>query len=134
VRIAMDFCRRNPERTHTVMNEQLITDSDDAMRGVLDFLGVPQEPGPARFLRANRINSSFAASGSAEQAPPALSEPWWEWLPEQRETFLENASEAMIECGLATEAELLAGAPSTDGGGTENRRRQDAKWGPTLRS
>ena len=116
VRIALDFADRNPERTHMVTNERLITDPDGAMRGVLEFLGVRQEPGPARFLRTNRINSSFAASGRSEQAPPALSEPWREWLPEQREAFLENAGETMIECGLATEAELLAGPDSIEGG------------------
>jgi GT2 family glycosyltransferase len=126
VRIAVDFSRRNPERTQTLTNEQLITDPDDAMRGTLDFLGVPQEPGPARFLRENRINSSFAASGRSAQAPPALSEPWREWLPEQREAFLENAGETMIECGLATEAELLAGGDSigasgNGAGGRESR-------------
>jgi GT2 family glycosyltransferase len=115
VRIAVDFGRRNPERTHTVTNEQLITEPDDAMRSVLEFLEVPQEPGPARFLRSNRINSSFAASGSSEQAPPALSEPWREWLPQQREAFLENAGETMIECGLATEAEMLPGPDALDG-------------------
>jgi hypothetical protein len=48
--------------------------------------------------------------------PPALSEPWREWLPEQREAFLENAGETMIECGLATEAELRASLESIDGG------------------
>ena len=99
VRIAADFGRRNPDRTHTLTNEGLITDPEDTMRGVLDFLGVPQEPGPARFLRENRINSSFAASGRSAQAPPALSEPWRDWLPEQREAFLENAGETMIDAG-----------------------------------
>jgi hypothetical protein len=86
---------------------------------------VAQEPRPARLLRENRINSSFAASGSSEQAPPALSEPWREWLPEQREAFLENAGETMIECGLATEGELLAGPDSIDGG-TGNGPRSTA--------
>ena len=33
VRIAADFSRRNPERTHTLTNERLITDPDEAMRG-----------------------------------------------------------------------------------------------------
>jgi GT2 family glycosyltransferase len=120
VRVAMEFGRRSPDRTHTVTNERLITDPEDAMRGVLEFLGLPEEPGPARFLQTNRINSSFAASGRSEQAPPALSEPWLEWLPEQREVFLEIAGEMMIECGLATEAELLAGSPSIDRGGNAN--------------
>jgi hypothetical protein len=115
VRMATDFGRRNPERMHTVTNEQLITDPDAAMRSVLGFLGLAQEPGPALFLRTNRINSSFAASGSSEDAPPTLSEPWREWLPEQRETFLENAGETMIECGLATEAELVGDQDSSEG-------------------
>ena len=121
VRIATDFGNRNPDRAHTLTNEGLITDPEDTIRGVLEFLAVPQEPGPARFLRENRINSSFAASGRSAQAPPTLSEPWRDWLPEQREAFLENAGETMIECGLATEAELRAGSPTIGGGGNANR-------------
>jgi GT2 family glycosyltransferase len=134
VRIAVDFCRRNPERTHTVTNEQLITAPDNAMRGVLEFLGVPQEPGPARFLRTNRINSSFAASGRSEQAPPALSEPWREWLPEQREIFAEISGEMMIECGLATEAELLAGPDSGDRGEGNGAGGRQPRTGTGSRS
>ncbi|MDQ5874237.1 MAG: sulfotransferase, partial [Actinomycetota bacterium] len=120
VSIASDFCRRHPERTYTVTNERLITDPDDAMREVLEFLGVGQEPAPARFLGTHRINSSFAASGKSEQAPPALTEPWREWAPEQRNTFFEEAGETMAGCGLATEAELLAGRAAADGAGTGN--------------
>jgi GT2 family glycosyltransferase len=134
VRIAVDFAQGNPERTHTVTNEQLITDPDDAMRAVLEFLGVPQEPGPARFLRSNRINSSFAASGRSEQAPPALSEPWLEWPLEQRETFLETAGETMVECGLATEAELLAGPDSINGGMGNGAGKPQLRTGTGFRS
>ncbi len=128
VGIASDFCRRHPDRAFTVRNERLITDPDDAMREVLDFLAVRQEPAPADFLRTNRINSSFAGSGKSEKAPPAITEPWREWLPEQHEVFFENAGGTMIECGLATEAELLsgrgspAGGGSGDGSGTRGRR------------
>ena len=115
VRIATDFGRRHPDRTHTITNEQLITDPEDAMRGVLEFLGVPQEPGPARFLRENRINSSFAASGRSEEAPPSLSEPWLEWPAERYQVFLEIAAAMMINRGLATQEELLAGPTPPDG-------------------
>jgi Sulfotransferase family/Glycosyl transferase family 2 len=120
VRIASDFCRRHPERALTITNERLITDPDEAMREVLEFLGVSQEPAPARFLRTHRINSSFVASGKSADAPPALTEPWREWLPPRRDVFFEEAGEAMIACGLATKAELLARRPSTDGGGNAN--------------
>ena len=134
VRIAADFGRRNPDRTHTLTNEGLITDPEDTMRGVLDFLGVPQEPGPARFLRENRINSSFAASGRSAQAPPALSEPWRDWLPEQREAFIENAGEAMIECGLTTEAKLHAGVDSIDGGSGNGAGGRQSRTGTGPRN
>jgi GT2 family glycosyltransferase len=134
VRIATDFGHRHPDRTHTLTNEGLITDPEDTMRGVLEFLGVPQEPGPARFLRENRINSSFAASGRSAQAPPALSEPWREWLPEQREAFLENAGETMIECGLATRAELVAGLDTIDGGTGNGAGGRQPRTGTGSRS
>jgi glycosyltransferase involved in cell wall biosynthesis len=123
VRIASDFCRRHPERAFTISNERLITDPDESMREVLEFLGVRDDPEPARFLRTHRINSSFAASGRAAAAPPALTEPWRDWLPEQRRIFLEEAGETMAACGVATEAELLVGAPPTEGGAETNGAR-----------
>jgi GT2 family glycosyltransferase len=132
VRIAVDFSRRNPERTHTVTNEQLITDPDDAMRAVLEFLEVPQEPGPAHFLRDNRINSSFAVSGSSEQAPTALTEPWREWPDERHQVFLEIAGATMIDCGLATESELFAGPTPLDGSGNGTGRTVNGRPLPGL--
>ena len=121
-RIASEFCRRHPERAFTVANERLITDPEDAMCEVLEFLGEPKETAPAEFLRSHRINSSFAGSGRAADGPPALTEPWLEWLPEQRNAFFEEACETMAVCGLATEAELLAAA-SNGGDGTGNGDR-----------
>jgi glycosyltransferase involved in cell wall biosynthesis len=134
VRIATDFGRWHPDRTHTLTNEGLITDPEHTMHGVLEFLGLPQEPGPARFLRENRINSSFAASGRSTQAPPALSEPWREWQPEQREAFLENAGETMIVCGLATEAELRAGVDSVKSGSRNGAGAGQARTGTGSRN
>jgi glycosyltransferase involved in cell wall biosynthesis len=127
VDIASDLCRRHPERAHTVANERLITAPEDAIREVLEFLDAPQESAPAEFLRTNRINSSFAASGKSDQSPPALTEPWLEWLPEQRQVFYDEAGETMIASGFATEAELLSEASSGDG----NRR---VNGGATLPS
>jgi Sulfotransferase family len=128
VRIAEDFRRRHPDRAYTVTNESLITDPEGAMRNVLDFLALPQEAAPARFLRSNRINSSFAGSGKSDDAPPALTEPWREWLPEQHEVFFENAGEMMIDCGLAAEAELRAGLLPRDA--DENAASRTATGGP----
>jgi len=118
--IASEFSRRHPERAFTVTNERLITDPENAMREILDFLGLAYEPAPAEFLRTNRINSSFVASGKSEGAPPSLTEPWLDWLPEQRSVFHKEAGATMVACGLATESELLAGGGSTNGGGTAN--------------
>ncbi|MEK6250797.1 MAG: glycosyltransferase [Actinomycetota bacterium] len=123
--LASEFCCENPERTFTVTNERLITDSDGAMHDLLEFLSLRQEPGPAELLRTQRINSSFVGTGRAELAPPALSEPWLEWLPEQRHLFMEEAGELMVSCGFATEAELVAwadasGGVTASGGGQAN--------------
>ena len=82
------------------------------MREMLGFLDCRQEPGPATFLRTHRINSSFATSGRSAEAPPGLTEPWREWLPEQQEVFFEEAGQTMIDCGFATEAESLADTTS----------------------
>jgi hypothetical protein len=129
VGVASDFCARHPERAFTVTSERLITDPDGAMRDVLEFLRVPQEPAPAHFLRTQRINSSFAPSGSSEHAPPTLTEPWKEWSPEQRYVFYEEAGETMAARGLATEAELLVLVDGSDGAisaNSDGRARVDA--------
>lgn len=129
VGIASEFCQRYPDRALTIRNEGLITDPDATMREVLEFLGLPHEPAPSRFLRTQRINSSFAASGSSEHAPITLTEPWREWLPEQHLVFVEEAGQAMVARGLATEAELLVLVDGSDGGISANgdgRARVDA--------
>ncbi len=112
---AAQFCRRHPERAFTVANERLITEPEAAMREVLGFLDCRQEPGPATFLRTHRINSSFATSGRSAEAPPSLTEPWQEWLAEQRSVFNKEAGGTMVACRLATRDELLADGHSTDG-------------------
>jgi hypothetical protein len=123
VGIASDFCQRHPDRSLTVTNERLITDADQTMREVLEFLGVPYDSAPAQFLRTHRINSSFAASGRSDQSPPALTEPWWEWTTEQRAVFYEEAGAAMVTRGLATEAQLLAWVDSRGTGTPANGDR-----------
>jgi glycosyltransferase involved in cell wall biosynthesis len=115
VGIASDFCERHPDRSLTVTNERLITEPGEAVRAVLEFLGVPYEAAPAQFLRTHRINSSFAGSGRSEHAPPTLSEPWREWAPERRSVFYEEAADTMVAKGLASHAELLAWASSING-------------------
>jgi hypothetical protein len=113
-RLASNFCRQHSERAFTVRNERLITDPDDAMNEVLEFLGVAREAAPVQFLRTHRINSSFAPSGRSEHAPPELTEPWNEWPAEQRYVFFDEAGEQMVARGLITEPELLAWVTSTD--------------------
>lgn len=110
--IAADFAHEHPDRTFTVTNERLTAEPEAAMHDVLAFLGVRQQPGPAELLRTQRINSSFAASGRSTQSP-TLAEPWLDWLPEQRSTFMTHASERMVSCGLVDEAELHAWANGT---------------------
>jgi GT2 family glycosyltransferase len=114
-RIATAFCRSHPERALTVMNQHLTTKPDEAMREVLEFLGVGHEPAPARFLRTHRINSSFPSSGMPADTPHASPDPWREWQPEQRRAFLEEAGKTMVACGLATQSELTAEELPTDG-------------------
>jgi glycosyltransferase involved in cell wall biosynthesis len=115
-RLALDFCAEHPERTLTITNEQMIADPEGVMRETLTFLGLHHEEAPARFLRTQRINSSFAASGASSQAPLSAGEPWMDWTQEQRIVFQAEAGQVMVECGMATEDELAAWVQAPDGG------------------
>ena len=105
---AVAFCERHPDRSFTVSNERLITDPDGMVRDALEFLRVPPEPEPARYLRTHRINSSFASRERPVDQPPGfLTEPWGSWTSSERTAFRELAGETMLKCGLVTGPDLF---------------------------
>jgi hypothetical protein len=104
VETASSFCERQPQRSVTVVQDLLEKDPDGELVRVFAALGLEPESGPADYLRAHRVNSSFAGS------PSGVSEEWdtWDtWGPTERETFLVEAGATMVAQGLATSGELL---------------------------
>jgi hypothetical protein len=96
---ADEFCLRNPARTLTVVNEALSADPVRGFDGVLGFLGLATEPGPASRFGGQRINSSFVRGTGRPDT-------WDSWPVGHREVFVAEAGAAMAEMGLADAAEL----------------------------
>jgi protein-tyrosine sulfotransferase len=82
-----------PGRVLRVRNEDVSRDPASTLRSVLEFLSVPQEPGPAEFLKSQRINSSF---GSGRRRA------WQSWSADQRDVFAGEAGQTLVSLGYAT--------------------------------
>ena len=95
---ALDFEAAFPARCLTVRHEDLTEDPDAVFRSVFDFLRVADEPGPAWFLRQNRINSSFASVDRDQRNARAVGRPWSQWSSAQQHTFLTEAADAVGMC------------------------------------
>lgn len=95
---AMGFMARHPDRCLTVVHEELTANPEEQFAAILRFLDLPHEDGPARYLRDNRINSSFARG----QRP----DPWASWSEEQKRIFVQKAGNALMDYGLVTEEEM----------------------------
>jgi hypothetical protein len=106
VEAATAFCDYHPEQATVVRHEDLVAEPEKTFRRIHRFLGVPDEPGPGRFLASRRINSSF-------RGRPRLSgsELWDAWGEEERRVFAELAGATMLKCGYSGPDEL--GSPAT---------------------
>jgi hypothetical protein len=107
VEAALDFQAAFPNRSMTVLHEQLVAEPEKEFAEILQFIQAPIEEGPAKYFRSNRINSSFPTESvpSGQPAPDA----WSMWNREQRKVFLDEAGPTMLKYGLATEQELEIG-------------------------
>jgi hypothetical protein len=110
VEFALDFCARNPDRTLTVKNEDLVERTEDEFGKIFTFLGARPNTQPAEFFRASRVNSSFGplvwgtpgdkTQKSSEGVPRApAADAWRDWSTEQRATFTEVAGDLLLRLG-----------------------------------
>jgi hypothetical protein len=92
VEAALAFCARHPTRCLTVINEELIANPGTGFRGILDFIDVPYEDGPAEYFGSHQLNSSFWESGPLD-APldSRFSDPWNTWSSQQHDIFQQEA-------------------------------------------
>jgi Sulfotransferase family len=96
VEAARDFTARIPTRCLTIRHDRIVREPWRALRDVYRFLGIPFEDRPVAYVRVTRVNSSFP-----DRPPGDYPNPWDQWSPEQRRTFLEIASETLFDNGLA---------------------------------
>jgi hypothetical protein len=96
----LQFQASFPERCMTVHYAELSRQPEAVFDQVFSFLRVSSEPGPARFIREERINSSFSESGDdADQARRNVwPGTWGDWSSDLRSTFLTEAAAALEKC------------------------------------
>lgn len=102
VESANAFASGHPDRTLTVVHEELVAEPETGFRELFDFLDVDCEAAPVELFRTRRINSSFGDDGAIDPAP------WRRWSGEQRAVFAAEAGPTLIASGLAAERELTA--------------------------
>jgi len=110
VKASVAFASTTPDRCLTIVNEELLRDPGEAFTTILAFLGAAYGPDPAEYFSTHRINSSFMADSASRASVEELlgPSPWDSWSAEQKRIFVEEAGEALVACGLATEQELSA--------------------------
>jgi hypothetical protein len=113
VETAMSFAARFPKRCLTVVNEEITSEPKKHFSRIFEFIGATDENAPAGFFRSHRINTSFPELYKNPDSVPKPSDPWNDWNPEQRMTFLELAGRTMVHSGRMTQQELDSLAPQT---------------------
>lgn len=93
-----------PGRLLEIRHERLSEDPETVMREVQEFLQLEPSGAPARFLRTNRINSSYGNTFPEDIRRPKPDSvlpkaPWRQWTRKQKALFLEIAHNTMIELG-----------------------------------
>lgn len=86
-------------RMLTLSHRWLVEDPEATCRAILRFLGEPEHPGPAHFLRTQRINSSYDAENREDMKRPKdparlREQPWEGWPAEWHARFEALAGEA----------------------------------------
>jgi hypothetical protein len=103
---ATAFGAKNPTRSLTITNEDLVVGPEKLFERIFDFLGVPSEDGPANFCRTTRLNSSFPSATVDQFARDSVARIWSSWTLAERMTFVGEAGPAMLRYGLATADDL----------------------------
>jgi hypothetical protein len=106
---SLAFCMDHPTRCITVLHEQLFAEPRTQFHRVLEFLGLNHEDAPSDCFANTRINSSFYPDFSKPKVDELNAEPWKEWTPEQKLTFLGELAATLVKHGL-TEATGLGAA------------------------
>lgn len=85
------------DRLLTVSYEDVVRDTDAAVRRIYAFLGLDHEPASVEFVtREHPINSSFGDEASSAKIVPR----WRWWTPEERQAFDEIAGDLLIALGF----------------------------------
>jgi hypothetical protein len=100
VTLGQRFAAAWPSRVMTVRHEAMSDRPEHTCRKILGFLGLEAAEGPARFLRARRINSSYgpeSVSGPA-QGSQACGRSWSE---QERAIFSAQAQSTLVQLGYS---------------------------------
>lgn len=90
------------DRCHCTTQEALLADPETFFSGILQFLALPQHPGPAAFARSNLVHPLDESTRTGTDPRKALAErepPFAGWSAEQKAAFKEICGPGMAELG-----------------------------------
>lgn len=103
---SLTYCSTHPDRGMTVPYDKLVVDPEPEFRRIFEFLGLTYEEAPATFLSSTRINSSFYRDFSNPKECDPRQEPWENWTPERKVTFLSQLAPMLVKHGLTEALDL----------------------------
>ncbi len=99
---ALEFARTaGTDRTHTLRYEDVVANTEAALKKLYSFLGETFEPKSVELIRSKApINSSFTAEASNDKLSPR----WPAWTLAERERFDEIAGGLLISLGYESDS------------------------------
>ena len=96
---------QNGDRLHVARYEDVVRDTDGALKAVYDFLELPHEPASVEFIRSKSpINASFPGETSEDKTAPR----WLGWSEEERLQFKDIAGDTLIAAGYERDDSWVA--------------------------
>ncbi len=93
----------------TVRYEDVVSDTEAALRSIYDFLDIPYAEASADFISSRRpINSSFIDESSSQEK---LGSRWSSWTAAERDSFAGSAGSLIIALGYEADASWVRGRP-----------------------
>lgn len=106
VEVSMAFCGNQPDRCLTITHERLVADTASCFTEIFDFVGVPHEDEPIRFVQTRWLHSSFGSARLQDGEGGRPAEPWEEWTSDQKAIFMREAGPTLSKYGLAGEGDV----------------------------
>jgi len=105
VKKGYDFSQKYPDNILNVYQKDLVYDTENAVKKVVEFLDLDYEENTVKYLQTKRVNSSYGNDENnnfkTAKDPSMLKKPQWEkWSDSEKNKFDEIAGKTMKLVGL----------------------------------